>query len=56
MLSRLEGLVIQSEQYHPVAPTHLHIGLKCKIKIITSARPQSTVLVLIYKNSMGITR
>ena len=32
LVSTLEGLVLQSEQYHPVAPTHLHNGLKCKRK------------------------
>ena len=26
----IESLVFQSEQYHPVAPTHLHKGLKCE--------------------------
>ena len=45
MLSTLESLVLQSEQYHPVAPTHLHKGLKYKINIFTNVRPQSTVLL-----------
>ena len=35
-VSTLVSLVLQSEQYHPVAQTNLHKGLKCKIKIITS--------------------
>ena len=55
LLSTLESLVLQSEQYHPVAQPHLHKGLKCEIKIITSVRPQSTVLaVFSYTTSMGI--
>ena len=44
LVSTLEHLVLQSEHYHPVAQINLHKGLKCKIKIITSVRPQSTVL------------
>ena len=44
LVSTLESFVLQSEQYHPVAQINLHKGLKCKIKIITSVRPQSTVL------------
>ena len=44
MLSTLESLVYTSE-YHPVAPTHLHKGLKYKINIFTNVRPQSTVLL-----------
>ena len=51
LLSTLESLVLQSEQYHPVAQTHLHKGLKCKIKVITSDSSQSTVS---YTTSMGI--
>ena len=43
-MSTLESFVFQSEEYHPVAQINLHKGLKCKIKIITSVRPQSTVL------------
>ena len=35
--------MLQSEQYHPVAQTHLLKGLECKIEVITSVRPQSTV-------------
>ena len=45
LLSTLESLVLQSEQYHPVAQTHLHKGLKCKVKIITSVRPQNTAAI-----------
>ena len=45
----LESLVLQSEQYHPVAQTNLHKGLKCKIKINKSVRPQSTVPFSIIK-------
>ena len=44
LVSTLEHLVLQSEHYHPAAQINLHKGLKCKIKIITSVRPQSTVL------------
>ena len=45
MLSTLESLVYTSE-YPPVAPTHLHKGLKYKINnIFTNVRPQSTVLL-----------
>ena len=44
LVSTLERLVLQSEHYHPVAQINLHKGLKCKIKIITSVRSQSTVL------------
>ena len=44
LVSTLEHLVLQSEHYHPIAQINLHKGLKCKIKIITSVRPQSTVL------------
>ena len=44
LVSTLESFVLQSEQYHPVAQINLHKGLKCKIKIITSVRPQSTIL------------
>ena len=43
-MSTLEHLVLQSEHYYPVAQINLHKGLKCKIKIITSVRLQSTVL------------
>ena len=43
-MSTLEHLVLQGEHYYPVAQINLHKGLKCKIKIITSVRPQSTVL------------
>ena len=43
-MSTLEHIVLQSEHYHPVVQINLHKGLKCKIKIITSVRPQSTVL------------
>ena len=55
LVSTLEGLVLQSEQYHPVAPTHLHMGLKYKIQIITSVRPQIlNTIILSYTTSMGI--
>ena len=55
LVSTLESLVFESEQYHPVAQTHLHMGLKCKIQIITSVRPQSNVpFSAIQLASMGI--
>ena len=31
LVNTLESLVLESEQYHPMAQTHLHKGLKCKI-------------------------
>ena len=54
MVSTLENLVLQSEQYHPVAPTHLHKGLKYKINIFTNVRPQKYCPALSYTNSMGM--
>ena len=55
LVSTLESLVFESEQYHPVAQTHLHMGLKCKIQIITSVRPQTNVpFSAIQLASMGI--
>ena len=54
--STSESLVLESEQYHPVAQTHLHKGLKCKIQIITSVRPQSNVPFLAIQLAWVYTR
>ena len=56
LVSTLESLVLESEQYHPVAQTHLHKGLKCKIQIITSVRPQSNVPFLAIQLAWVYTR
>ena len=37
--SPLVSLVLQSEQYHPVAQTHLHKDLKCILWLLLASFP-----------------
>ena len=63
LLSTLESLVLQREQYHSVAQTHLHKGLKCNLvsghKVLSAIQivwvyiPGSLFLLVLVHKSLG---